>query len=45
LGRFNTQTEVDRFLEIVSRVVATFGHPASRLESRGSVDALAGVTA
>ena len=45
LGRFNTQTEVDRFLEIVSRVVATFGHPGSRLESRGSVDALAGVTA
>jgi cysteine desulfurase len=45
LGRFNTQTEVDRFLEIVSRVVATFSHPGSRLESRGSVDALAGVTA
>jgi cysteine desulfurase len=45
LGRFNTQREVDRFLEIVPRAVATLGHPTSQHESKSSVDVLAGAPA
>ena len=45
LGRFNMQSEIDRFLAILARAVATLADIASRLESQDSVDIVAGAPA
>ena len=45
LGRFNMQSEIDRFLAILARAVATLADTASRLESQDSVDIVAGAPA
>jgi cysteine sulfinate desulfinase/cysteine desulfurase-like protein len=42
LGRFNTQQEVDRFLEILPRAVATLCGTENQHERKRSIEALAG---
>ncbi len=45
LGRFNTQQEADRFLEILPRAVATLNGAATHQQPLRSIDAVPGVLA